>query len=77
MKMLAGFLLLAGGLTTCPAFAQVDLSGGWRQPMHEDVPAGQEIGGCLGHQPAVLRQLISRDAAVQDTAGVGHLAVTH
>ncbi len=48
MKMLAGFLLLAGGLITSPAFAQVDLSGGWRQPMNEDVPAGQEIGDYAG-----------------------------
>ena len=48
MRMLAGFLLLAGGLITCPAFAQVDLSGGWRQPMNEDVPAGQEIGDYAG-----------------------------
>jgi hypothetical protein len=48
VNILAALLLLAGGLTTGSAFAQVDLSGGWAQPMDEDLPAGQEIGDYAG-----------------------------
>jgi hypothetical protein len=49
--LLAGLLSLAGGLIVRPAFAQMDLSGGWAQKTHEDAPergAGPEIGDYTG-----------------------------
>ena len=51
VNLLAALLSLAGGLIARPASAQVDLSGGWAQKMHEDGPErgpGPEIGDYSG-----------------------------
>jgi len=51
VNLLAALLVLAGGLIARPASAQVDLSGGWAQKMHEDGPErgpGPEIGDYSG-----------------------------
>ena len=51
VTLLAALLFVAGGLIARPAFAQVDLSGGWAQKMHEDGDErlhGPEIGDYTG-----------------------------
>jgi hypothetical protein len=45
--MLAALSLLAGGLAVRPAFAQMDLSGGWAQKIDEDYP-DPDIGDYTG-----------------------------
>jgi hypothetical protein len=44
-------------------------------PQHGHVPAGQEPGGGLGHEPALLGQVVAREPAVEHTTRVAYIAM--
>ena len=46
-----------------------------RGPQHGHVPAGQELGGGLRHEPPLFRQVETGEPAVEHAARIAHLAM--